>query len=262
MSKDEIALEVRGLTKWFGQGEAAVRAVEAVDLTARPGEVSLIMGPSGSGKTTLLTMIGGLLKPTSGSIRLFSQELTQLTEAELPRIRHRYIGFIFQSFNLLESLTAQQNVEVALNLAQVRGKAAQMRARELLTGVGLESRMKFHTKHLSGGERQRVSIARALANDAPLILADEPTANLDSRNGREVVGRLAEIAHMNAKCVIIVSHDARIRSIADHVYWLEDGRLVPDSDKPVHNAGGYKRRRLPLHNSGPLDSRRGQGGVP
>lgn len=222
----EIAVEARNLTKRYGEGDAAVLAVDDVNLKVSRGDVTLIMGPSGSGKTTLLTMLGGLLRPTSGSITIHGVELTDLTEKELPELRRNRIGFVFQSFNLLEALTVAQNVEVAMNLAGVKGRPARERARKLLEQVGLEKRMKFRPSQLSGGEKQRVSIARALANRAPVILADEPTANLDARNGSEIVRMLANIALIENRTLIVVSHDPRVQSAADHVYWLEDGRLT------------------------------------
>jgi putative ABC transport system ATP-binding protein len=219
------ALQVAGLTKIFGEGAAEVDAVSNVNLTVRTGEIVLIMGPSGSGKTTLLTMIAGLLRPTQGKIVLYGQDITVLPENRRSDLRRRYVGFIFQSFNLLASLTAIQNVEVAMNLRGRTGREAEERARLLLTRVGLGERLHFLPDTLSGGERQRVSIARALANDPPLILADEPTANLDSRNGREVVSLLRDLARDDNRTVIIVSHDARIREVADRILWLEDGHL-------------------------------------
>jgi putative ABC transport system ATP-binding protein len=223
--QDDIVMEVRGLTKVFGSGEAEVRAVDSVELAVRRGELVLIMGPSGSGKTTLLTMMGGLLHPTSGSVHINGFDITALDESKLPPIRRRYVGFVFQSFNLLEALTAAENVEIALNLAGVRGREARRKAEGLLVELGMEKRLRFRPKALSGGEKQRVSIARALANDPKLILADEPTANLDSRHGHEVVALLRDIAREQGRTVVIVSHDHRIREVADRVLWLEDGRF-------------------------------------
>ena len=222
---DDIVLEARGLTKVFGSGEAAVRAVDGVDLEVRRGEIVLIMGPSGSGKTTLLTMIGGLLRPTSGSVRINGLEITALEESKLPMVRRSYVGFVFQTFNLLEALNARENVEVALNLAGVKGRKARDRAQQLLTDLEMDRRLSFRPRALSGGEKQRVSIARALANDPMLILADEPTANLDSKHGHEVVVLLRDIAKEQGRTVVIVSHDHRIREMADRVLWLEDGRF-------------------------------------
>ena len=218
-------LRVAGLTKVFGSGENAVRAVDGVDLTVCCGELLLIMGPSGSGKTTLLTMIGGLLRPTTGSIYLEGVDITTLSEAQLAPVRRTSVGFIFQSFNLWESLSVQENVELPLNMAGVHGHEAHERARRLLTDRGLGSRLAFRSGDLSGGEKQRVSIARALANDPRLLLADEPTANLDSTRGRDVMRLLRDLAKRGDRAVIAVSHDHRIRQVADRVLWLEDGRF-------------------------------------
>ena len=225
LSGAETLLEVHELTRVFGAGRAAVRAVDNIELTVRRGELVLVMGPSGSGKTTLLTLIGGLLRPTSGTVRVDGLEITSLKERQLTKFRRHYLGFIFQSFNLLDSLNARENVEVALNFAGVGGRKARKHATALLTDLGMADRLKANPKTLSGGGRQRVSIARALANNPQLILADEPTANLDSRHGHEVVELLHDIARQQQRTIIIVSHDHRIRDVADRVLWLEDGRF-------------------------------------
>ncbi len=224
-TQDGIVMDVRGLTKVFGSGETAVRAVDGVDLAVHRGEIVLIMGPSGAGKTTLLTMMGGLLRPTAGSVHINGFDIGALPESKLPPIRRQCVGFVFQSFNLLESLSTLENVEVALNLAGVRGRQARQKAERLLVDLGMGKRLHFRPRALSGGEKQRVSIARALANDPRLILADEPTANLDSRHGHEVVALLRDIAKKQGRTVVIVSHDHRIREVADRVLWLEDGRF-------------------------------------
>ncbi len=218
-------LSLRGVTKVFGHGPAAVRAVDSVDLDVAPGEVLLIQGPSGGGKTTLLTMAGGLLRPTQGAITVAGVSLAGLSDRALSHLRLRSIGFIFQSFNLLAALTAQENVEVVVRLAGASKKEARKKAGELLTNLDLAKRLGHKPADLSGGEKQRVSIARALANDPSLILADEPTANLDSARGHEVMALLRRIAKEQGRTVVCVSHDHRIRDIADRVLWLEDGRL-------------------------------------
>ena len=187
MTGAEPVLRVEELTRVFASGRTSVRAVDGVSLTASAGEIMLIMGPSGSGKTTLLTMLGGLLRPTSGHVYIEGVDIAALKPSELPRVRRHHVGFVFQTFNLLESLSVQENVEVALNVAGVRGHQARDRARRLLIEAGLEGRLDFKARDLSGGEKQRVSIARALANQPRLLLADEPTANLDSRHGHEVM---------------------------------------------------------------------------
>jgi putative ABC transport system ATP-binding protein len=219
-------LRTERLTRHFGAGRTLVRAVSDVDLTVEGGEVLLIMGPSGAGKTTLLTMIGALLRPTEGRVLIDGHDVSALGRRELPRVRRDSVGFVFQTFNLLENLTAQENVEVALNVAGVSGTAAHERARKLLVGAGLEERLDFRVRDLSGGERQRVSIARALANRPRLLLADEPTANLDSKQGREVMELLRDLAKQEGCGVVIVSHDDRLRRIADRVLTLEDGRIT------------------------------------
>ena len=226
----DVVLEVRGLTKVFGSGATAVRAVDGLDLTVRRGEIMLIMGPSGSGKTTLLTLIGGLLKPSSGSVHINDLDITAMKESALTQVRRDYVGFIFQSFNLLESLSAEENVEVALNLAGSGGRSAGEKAERLLDELGMGHRRRFKPNDLSGGEKQRVSIARALANEPQLILADEPTANLDSKHGQEIVHLLRDIAKVQGRTVVIVSHDGRIHEMADRVLWLEDGRFKEMSD--------------------------------
>lgn len=219
-------LQATTLTKVFGEGQNAVRAVDGVGLTVCPGELVLIMGPSGSGKTTLLTMLGGLLRPTLGSILIDGVDVTKLPEAQLTPIRRRSVGFVFQSFNLWEALNARENVELALNMAGVTGRAARTRAETLLREQGLGHRLDFRGRDLSGGEKQRVSIARALINEPRLLLADEPTANLDSKHGRDVMLLLRALSRGGDRAVIVVSHDQRIREVADRVLWMEDGRFT------------------------------------
>jgi putative ABC transport system ATP-binding protein len=218
-------LSVHHVTKRFGSGDAEVVAVRDLSLDVAPGEVVLIMGPSGSGKTTLLLMLGALLKPTDGTIMLDGLELSALSESKLPDVRLRHFGFIFQDFNLLSALNVQDNVSIAAELTGVGRKVAREKAVSLLTELGLGHRLRFSPEKLSGGEKQRVAIARALVNDPALILADEPTANLDSAHGHETMRLLREIAKDRGRGVIIVSHDQRIRDIADRVLWLEDGRF-------------------------------------
>jgi putative ABC transport system ATP-binding protein len=218
-------LEAKEVTKVFGEGRTEVRALDGVSLIVRSGELVLIMGPSGSGKTTLLTIMGGLLRPTSGSVLIDDTDVTQLSEAALAPVRRKKLGFVFQSFNLWDSLSVRENVELPLNMAGLGGGPARAKAEHLLMDRGLGDRMNFRTRDLSGGEKQRVSVARALANEPALILADEPTANLDSKNGHDVMLLLRQIARTEGRAVVVVSHDQRIREIADRVLWLEDGRL-------------------------------------
>lgn len=219
-------LHVSHITKRFGTGDAEVVAVRDLSLDVSPGEVVLIMGPSGSGKTTLLLMLGGLLKPTEGTIRLNDLELSALSESRLPDVRLRNFGFIFQDFNLLSALNVQDNVAIAAELTGLGRKAALKKATSLLTELGLGHRLRFSPEKLSGGEKQRVAFARALINDPALILADEPTANLDSGHGHETMRLLRDVATERGRSVVIVSHDQRIKDIADRVLWLEDGQFT------------------------------------
>lgn len=223
-------INVKNLSKEFGGENIKVVAVRNVSMNLNEGEVLMILGPSGSGKTTLLSMIGCILTPTSGEIFIDGQKTSDLPEKELPTIRRQKIGFVFQGFNLLKSLTVQENVEVALNLKGIRGKEAKEKARELLTQVGLGERLGFYPAELSGGEKQRVSIARALANDPKIILADEPTGNLDSKTGQKIGGILKDLAKNDKKSVIIVTHDNRIENLADRVIRLEDGVIKDEAE--------------------------------
>ena len=218
-------MSVEHVTRRFGSGATEVVAVKDVSLTVAPGEVVLIMGPSGSGKTTLLSMLGGLLKPSVGQIRIGPTELTQLNERDLPEIRLHRIGFIFQDFNLLSALSCLDNVALVGQLAGLSRRAARQRAGAILEQLGLGHRLNFPPEKLSGGEKQRVAIARALINQPELILADEPTANLDSHHGHETMRLLRRIAKEEGHSVIIVSHDQRIKEIADRILWLEDGQF-------------------------------------
>lgn len=222
---NDSTLRVEHVTKRFGSEATEVVAVRDVSLSVAPGEIVLIMGPSGSGKTTLLSMLGALLKPTEGKIRLNGTVLSALSENRLPGIRLREFGFIFQDFNLLSALTVLENVAIVAELAGAKRGEARRRAATILGELRLGERLGFLPEKLSGGEKQRVAIARALVNDPALILADEPTANLDSKIGHEIMRLLRHIAKEQGRSVIIVSHDARIKDIADRVLWLEDGQF-------------------------------------
>jgi putative ABC transport system ATP-binding protein len=246
-------LHVHDVTKRFGSGDTEVVAVRDVTLEVDPGEVVLIMGPSGSGKTTLLLMLGGLLKPTEGTIALNGLELSDLSENKLPDIRLRHFGFIFQDFNLLSALNVRDNVSLAAELTGVGRKAAREKAASLLSELGLGHRLRFSPEKLSGGEKQRVAIARALINDPALILADEPTANLDSAHGHETMRLLREIAGERGRSVVIVSHDQRIKDIADRVLWLEDGQfknVVEMATDPVCGMAVEQARAVSVEYSG------------
>ena len=242
-------LEISHVTKRYGSGATEVVAVQDVSLSVAPGEIVLIMGPSGSGKTTLLSMLGALLKPTEGEIQLNGDVISALKENRLPDIRLRQFGFIFQDFNLLSALSALENVAIVAVLAGVRGSDARRKATELLTDLGLGERLNFLPEKLSGGEKQRVAIARALVNNPALILADEPTANLDSKIGHEIMRLLRSIAKEQGRSVVIVSHDQRIKDIADRVLWLEDGQfkeMVTMATDPVCGMAVERERAICL----------------
>lgn len=218
-------LNATQLTKIYGSGHTEVRAVDDVSIVIQPGELVLIMGPSGSGKTTLLSMLGGLLKPTQGTVEIDGVDITRLSESALPAIRALKIGFIFQAFNLLDALTVEENILFPARLRKGASHPAKERADELIDRLGLSHRKKALPRTLSGGEKQRVAIARALINEPKLILADEPTGNLDSQTGQEVMMILHDIARDEDYAVVMVTHDPRVEDIADRILWLEDGKL-------------------------------------
>jgi putative ABC transport system ATP-binding protein len=222
-----ILAEAIGLTHVFGAGPGAVTALDDVSLHVRAGEVLLLMGPSGSGKSTLLQVIGCLLRPTRGIVRVAGQEVQALPEAERQAIRLERFGFIFQTYNLFPTLSASENVQVALDLAGMSGRGAVARAGALLAQVGLAGREAAFPAQLSGGQRQRVAIARALAADPKILLADEPTAALDAGSGRKVVALFTELARAG-RGVVIVTHDPRILPLGDRIVHLEDGRIVAE----------------------------------
>jgi len=225
------AISVRGLSKTYAAGEAAVHALRDVDLDVASGEVMLLMGPSGSGKTTLLSIMGCILRPTAGSVRVRGRDVTRLNEKELPRIRLDHIGFIFQGFNLFPTLTAGENVEVAFDLKGVGSKAARRRAGELMERVGLSDKYNTFPADLSGGQKQRVAIARALAGEPEIILADEPTGALDWSSGRVVVEMLRSLARERGRAVVIVTHDNRTLEFADRTVHIEDGRIKESGER-------------------------------
>lgn len=224
MTKQPI-LSASHVTKSFGSGHTQVHAVNDVSLEIAQGELVLIMGPSGSGKTTLLSMLGGLLHPTSGKIVIDTIDIANADETELPDIRARKIGFIFQSFNLLEALTVLDNIMFPAQLIPEKIHEAKLRANQLIDKLGLAKRRNALPSTLSGGEKQRVAIARALINQPAIILADEPTGNLDSQSGQDVMMVLHDFARDEGRSVILVTHDPRVEDIADRILWLEDGTL-------------------------------------
>jgi len=222
---EENNIEVKRLKMIYHEASVEVMAVDDVSFNVKSGEVVAVMGPSGSGKTTLLSIMGCILRPTSGEVIIKGIKTHEMDEHSLPQIRNKYIGFIFQAFNLFPALTALENVEVSLNLKGIKGKKAKEDARQLLERVGLKDRVDFLPMDLSGGQKQRVSIARALANRPSIILADEPTGNLDSKTGHSVIELLRDLSVKEKSSVVIVTHDSRIMDMSDRVLYLEDGRL-------------------------------------
>lgn len=213
-----------GLTKTFGAGPTAVTAVEGASLSVDAGEMVLLLGPSGSGKTTLLSMIGGMLRPTQGSVSLRGRPLVG-SPRDLARMRLSTIGFVFQTFNLLAGFSAIENVALPLRLLGVQRRDATKRAADLLESLGLGGRMSASPKTLSGGEKQRVSLARALAADPAVLLCDEPTASLDTRTGRSAMKVLRSSTRDGQQACLVVTHDTRLVDFADRVLTIEDGRV-------------------------------------
>lgn len=220
-------LETQALEKTYGSGETAVRVLHGIDISLRAGEMTLIMGPSGSGKTTLISILGCLLRPTVGRVLLEGQDVTHLPERELALVRRQQVSFVFQAFNLFEALTAQENVELSLQLSGLRNGAVRERAIELLEQVGLGDRMHHLPCDLSGGQKQRVAIARALGSPGRLLLADEPTGALDSKTGRKAM-ELLRLAADQGRAVVIVTHDPRLSDLADRLITIEDGLISGD----------------------------------
>jgi putative ABC transport system ATP-binding protein len=220
------AVEVRGLTKRFGEGQAQVQALRGVDLDVPEGEMLAIMGPSGSGKSTLLHILGALDAPTNGTVALAGQHLDGLDEAGLTRLRRDHIGFVFQFFNLLPSLTAAENVLLPALIARRRDDALEQRALALLDQVGIADRATHLPSELSGGQQQRVSIARSLLLEPELLLADEPTGNLDTRSGREILQILRRLSDSDGHTIVMVTHDPSAAAVADRVVFLRDGVIA------------------------------------
>lgn len=221
-------VDVQGLRKIYGSGAVAFEALKEVDFHADAGEFVMLSGPSGSGKTTLLSILGCVLRPTSGRVTLFGRDVVAAGEDELPSLRLGLIGFVFQGFNLIASLTASENVALVLELRGWQARDARREARKLLGEVGMPDKADALPRDLSGGQRQRVAIARALAGHPPLLLADEPTANLDGHTGLQVTEMLKELARVHGSTVVVVTHDNRIFQLADRRVHIEDGRVRED----------------------------------
>jgi ABC-type lipoprotein export system ATPase subunit len=226
--EDSWVLRARGLHKHYGRGEGLVRAVDGVDLDVARGEAVAVMGPSGCGKSTLLHLLGGLDRPSGGEVTLAGRRIDQLSERALARMRRTDVGFVFQAFHLMEELTAVENVELPALVGGRSPRAARRRATELLERVGLADRAGFLPSALSGGQRQRVAIARALISDPLVVLADEPTGNLDSAATVDVL-RLFDSLHEAGQTLVIVTHDERIAATADRLISMRDGAFVDET---------------------------------
>lgn len=218
-------LELKGLRKTYKQGRTTINAVDDLDLKIEGGELVAIVGPSGSGKTTLLQLISGLDRPSSGSIHLDETDLTTLSERKLTKVRGESIGFVFQQFNLIPTMTASENVQAAMAPFGLKGAERKERAQALLAEVGLGDRAGHLPTQMSGGEQQRVAIARALANDPKLVFADEPTGNLDSETGAEIIELLSNLSKERGQTVIIVTHDTAVAEATPRVVRMRDGKL-------------------------------------
>jgi len=223
--ENETVLETRQLRKVHGEGEAQVEALKGVDLIVRRGEMLAIMGRSGSGKSTLLTLLGGVDVPSSGQVLLENRDIATMSDDERTLVRRRRIGFIFQSFNLLPILSAEENVSLPLELDGVNVKESRKRAMEMLELVQLSKRAHHVPAKLSGGEQQRVAIARALAIRPAILLADEPTGNLDSNNGKKVIQMLRQLVTEQGQTIIMVTHDPQVAALADRIIYLFDGQI-------------------------------------
>lgn len=222
----DAAVSVHNLTKNYSEGHTGTPALAGVDMAVNRGELVLLMGPSGSGKTTLLSIMGCILRPSAGEVILEGKNVTRMDEHSLPAVRLKHIGFVFQGFNLFPTLTAGENVELALKLKGIESKEGKKEARRLLELVQLGQKYDAFPSDLSGGQKQRVAIARAIAGSPEIILADEPTAALDSHVGKAVVEMLSELAHKQNRAVVVVTHDNRIVDYADRIVRIEDGRVA------------------------------------
>jgi putative ABC transport system ATP-binding protein len=225
---NDCIIEARAIQKTLGTGASQVQALCGIDLSLRRGELTLLMGPSGSGKTTLLLVLGCMLRPSSGSVTVCGVPTSDANKEALAKIRRDHIGFVFQSFHLFRTLTAAQNVQLALDIRRERGRKAAEKSRQALKMVGLEQKAGALPLQLSGGEQQRVAIARAIVANPSAVLADEPTAALDTDNGQTIMRILASIAHDRDRAVLVVTHDPRVVPFADRIVRIEDGRLVDE----------------------------------
>lgn len=250
MNEPTITLRAEHLSRSFGDGSMRTLAVDDVSLEIASGEVALLMGPSGSGKSTLLAILSGLLQPDAGRVISLGHDLWSLSEAQREAFRLHYCGFIFQGYNLFAALTARQQLEMIARWGEgASARDARRRADEILSLLGLARRAHLRPIELSGGEKQRVAIGRALIKNPRLMFADEPTSALDWAHGEQVIELLRAAAHDRGTSVLIVAHDARIIPFADHVFYLEDGRLHSDTDPAFHHAraNGHHLPRSIVH---------------
>jgi len=227
---NDTVLGVRDVTKVFAEGRQRVEVLKGITMDVAAGELVALEGPSGSGKTTLLSIMGCILTPSSGELAVAGRPVRSSDEAALREVRRQSIGFVFQQYNLFPALTALENVEYSLNVRGVSGRAAYVEAKRVLARVGLGDRLGFLPRDLSGGQKQRVAIARALAGSPPVLLADEPTANLDTATGAQILDLFQELAKAEDRGVLVVTHDPKVRRVADRVVGIRDGRLV-DGDE-------------------------------
>lgn len=228
MLEAKLTIEEVGVT--YGSGSTGIRALDNLTLAFQPGQLTLILGPSGSGKTTLLSVLGCLLTPDSGRVRVMDRIVTGLSEDEKGELRQRWIGYVFQAFRLFHSLTAIENVLIALEISGCRGRRAQESARQALAAAGLSDKWRLRPDELSGGEKQRVAIARVLVKDPPIILADEPTASLDCASGKQIAEMLHGLAEREKRLVVVVSHDPMWLRFSHRIVELRDGKLVEDKE--------------------------------
>ncbi len=222
----EVVMEAVNVAKVLGSGPSQIRALKGVNLTLRGGELTLLMGPSGSGKTTLLSILGCMLTPTEGTILVRGASIEGKGPEDLAKLRRENIGYVFQSYHLFPTLSAADNVRLAIDVRDERGRNAKARAREALARVGLAQKTTSYPRQLSGGEQQRVAIARAVVGEPSVVLADEPTAALDSENGKAIMGILAGIAKDPKRGVLVVTHDPRLVPYANRIVHIEDGNIV------------------------------------
>ncbi len=222
-------IQTENLTKIYGEGEAAVTALDHVNITVNKGEFVAVMGPSGCGKSTLLHLIGGLDRPTDGKVVIEGVALSDMKDDDLTKLRRRKMGFVFQFFNLIPVLTAVENAALPVTLDGVKPAEAKRRAAEWLTRFGLGDRLAARPDQLSGGQQQRVAIARALVAEPALVLADEPTGNLDTRSGDEIASLLRDVTKKYGRTVVMVTHDPRIAAYADRIIFLKDGKVVDET---------------------------------